>query len=60
MGTDIRFCIADTGKGFDMNDAQMGVGLQSMRERLAQIGATFQVHSEPGHGTQITSTLRRA
>jgi signal transduction histidine kinase len=60
VDSDVLFSIVDTGKGFDMDHAPLGVGLQSMRERLAQIGATFQVQSEPGHGTQITSTLKRA
>lgn len=59
VNSDVLFCIVDTGKGFDMDHAPLGVGLQSMRERLGQIGATFQVQSQPGHGTQITSTLRR-
>jgi signal transduction histidine kinase len=60
VDSDILFCIADTGKGFDSNLLKMGVGLDSMRERLAQIGASFHVQSEIGSGTQITSTLRRA
>jgi signal transduction histidine kinase len=59
VDSDILFCIADTGKGFDANLIKMGVGLDSMRERLAQIGASFRVQSEIGSGTQITSTLRR-
>ena len=59
VDSDILLCIADRGKGFDTNLARMGVGLQSMRERLAQIGATFLVQSETGRGTQITAKLRR-
>jgi signal transduction histidine kinase len=58
--SDILFCIADTGQGFDTNHQQMGVGLLSMQERLSQIGASFLVRSEKGHGTQITAKLRRA
>ena len=60
VDSDILFCIADTGKGFDADLVKMGIGLDSMRERLAQIGASFRVQSEVGSGTQITSTLRRA
>jgi len=60
VDSDVLFCITDTGKGFDSKLIKMGVGLDSMRERLAQIGASFHVQSEIGSGTQITSTLRRA
>lgn len=57
--SDILLCIADTGEGFDINHQPMGVGLLSMQERLTQIGASFLVRSEQGHGTQITVKLRR-
>jgi NarL family two-component system sensor histidine kinase LiaS len=59
MDSDILLCITDTGRGFDTNHAQMGIGLHSMQERLTQIGASFLVQSEKGHGTQITAKLRR-
>lgn len=59
VDSDILFCIVDAGKGFDIQLVQGGVGLDSMRERLTQIGATFQVQSEVGRGTQITAKLRR-
>jgi signal transduction histidine kinase len=58
--SDILLCVSDTGQGFDMNHEQMGIGLHSMQERLTQIGASFLVRSEKGHGTQITSKLRRS
>lgn len=57
--SDILLCIADTGRGFDTNHEQMGIGLHSMQERLTQIGASFLVQSENGQGTQITAKLRR-
>ena len=56
----ILFCIVDNGKGLDMDDVQRGVGLNSMQERLTQIGATFHIMSEKGHGTQITAKLKRS
>jgi signal transduction histidine kinase len=56
----ILFCIVDNGQGLDMDGVQKGVGLNSMQERLAQIGATFYVQSEKGHGMQITAKLRRS
>lgn len=59
VDSEILLCVADNGKGLDMEHAQKGVGLDSMRERLTQIGATFHVESEKDGGTQITSKLRR-
>ena len=56
----ILFCIVDNGKGFDSERVQSGVGLQSMRERLSQIGATFHLMSRKDAGTQITAKLRRS
>lgn len=55
----VLFSISDNGKGFDAQ-GQSGVGLQSMRERLSQIGAVFHVQSEKGRGTQITAKLKRS
>ena len=47
----------DDGVGFDIVRAarqQRSVGLLSMRERAALIGATFDVRSAPGQGTTVT------
>ena len=60
VDSEILLCIADNGKGFDMERLQKGIGLRSMQERLAQIGATFKVMSEKDRGTQITARLRRS
>ena len=60
VDSEILLCVADNGKGLDVEHVQKGVGLDSMRERLAQIGATFHVLSEKDGGTQITAKLRRA
>jgi len=60
VDSQVLFCIADNGKGFDFEHVQGGVGLQSMRERLVQIGATFHVLSGKSIGTQITAKLERS
>lgn len=50
----IVLTIADNGHGFDrMAVSSQGVGLQSMQERLEEIGGTFQLQSEIGRGTWI-------
>ena len=58
--SEVLLCMADNGEGFDAEQVQKGIGLDSIRERLAQIGASFHMRSEKGGGTQITSRLRRA
>jgi signal transduction histidine kinase len=45
--------IQDNGRGFILDTPSGGLGLGTMQERAAAIGATIQVMSEIGHGTQI-------
>lgn len=56
----LRVTIRDNGSGFDPATAvrPTSLGLLSMRERAAAIGATFTVVSRPGGGTAIV--LERA
>ncbi|MFN8445445.1 MAG: histidine kinase [Caldilineaceae bacterium] len=50
--------IADNGKGFDPNGQFPGhLGLQSMRERVANLGGTLQIASQLGQGTTVTVDL---
>ena len=46
---------ADNGKGFDEISVEgtAGVGLSSMRKRAQAIGASFTLHTNPGHGTNV-------
>jgi signal transduction histidine kinase len=47
--------VNDNGRGFDPASVPPGhLGLQTMRERAAAIGATFHLASAPGNGTTIT------
>ena len=48
-----EFCIEDDGIGFDPNQKQGGVGLNSMRERAEALGGSFKVESNLGTGTSI-------
>jgi NarL family two-component system sensor histidine kinase LiaS len=45
--------ITDNGRGFDLTTLRKGVGLDSMRERVAAMGGRLDVRSEPGAGTTI-------
>ena len=51
--------VADDGQGFDIQVPRSGrhVGLWSMRERVDQLGGRFEVHSEPGQGTTVTTVV---
>lgn len=57
----LRVVIADDGRGFvpgsQGNGKARPLGLTSMRERVEALGGTFQVHSQPGSGTQVTATI---
>ncbi len=52
---DLRLEIKDDGKGFDLASAAQtaGLGLDSMRERAAQLGGSLTIISKPGQGTRI-------
>ena len=62
-GGALRLSLTDDGQGFDERavqlDPERGIGLRNMRERLEAIGAQLQIHSAPGHGTQIEAVLAR-
>lgn len=52
----LTLVLEDNGRGFDPAQARgAGVGLQSMQERLAELGGTMQIQSAAGDGTQIVA-----
>ena len=53
----VRATITDDGKGFDTHGLSSGFGLIGMRERLALLGGTLTVESEPGKGTTVHAAL---
>lgn len=55
--TSTRLCIRDDGIGFDPNQVRPeSFGLHIMQERAAAIGATVQIDSTIGEGTNISAT----
>ena len=61
----IRLVVQDQGRGFDVGHGPQailshpgrgGFGLFSIRERLAHLGGSLDVQSEPGSGTTVTLT----
>lgn len=61
---EVRLVIRDDGVGFnDEQQAQKGIGLISMRERVNGVGGKIEIKSMPGRGTYIVASipiLRRA
>lgn len=53
----VRLLVADDGVGFTPAGELRGFGLQGMRKRAADISATLQILSTPGHGTRVEITV---
>ncbi|MBM7648260.1 PAS domain S-box-containing protein [Bacillus ectoiniformans] len=47
----------DDGKGFILEQAKGGLGLQHMRERIGQLNGSLYIESEPGDGARITAKI---
>jgi signal transduction histidine kinase len=50
--------ISDDGKGIRETPPSKGMGLQIMRYRARMIGATLEIKSAAGKGTEISLTMR--
>jgi signal transduction histidine kinase len=53
----LQFIISDDGAGFDTAKARHGSGLQGIADRLAALGGTLDIHSQPGHGTTLNCRI---
>jgi len=49
--------VRDRGKGFQSHAARSGIGLHSIRERMALVGGTASISSQPGRGTTIRASV---
>ena len=49
----IKLLVQDNGKGFVVDEVTRSLGMSTMSERAANIGAAFELSSEPGKGTRI-------
>jgi len=54
---ELRFEVADDGRGFDPSTTSYGTGLQGMADRLAALGGELIVTSTPGDGTAVAGRL---
>ena len=54
----IEMCVHDLGDGFDPKATEChGLGLTSMKERLAAVRGQLIIRSEPQHGTMICARV---
>lgn len=63
-GPTLELTVSDNGVGFDPENVRHGeagsrprFGLSTMRERAEAVGAEFNLHSQPGAGTQVKVRL---
>jgi len=54
---ELRFEVHDDGRGFDPAETGYGTGLQGMADRLAAVGGSLSVDSDPGHGTTVVGSV---
>ncbi len=50
----LHVTVADDGVGFFLMSATYGFGLTGIRERVAALGGTYTIESNPGHGTRVS------
>ena len=53
----LRFSVVDDGPGFDIDQSDMGSGIENMADRLDSIGGTLKVTSSVGRATEISGTI---
>jgi signal transduction histidine kinase/ligand-binding sensor domain-containing protein len=57
----LKLRVVDDGQGFEQTEAFSEIGghfgLLGMRERAERLGGELQLHSEPGHGTEVEVTV---
>lgn len=49
----VMLTVRDNGVGFDTGQAQRGLGLANMQERVMSVGGRLAVESQPGAGTTV-------
>ena len=50
----IRIAVRDNGQGFDLESRRDGLGINSIRKRMGQLGGTVEFETASGSGTTVT------
>jgi signal transduction histidine kinase len=53
----LEFSVKDDGVGFDQTESAVGTGVQSMKDRIASLGGSLSLESQPGKGTTVSGRL---
>ncbi len=54
---ELAFTISDDGVGFDLDDVEMGAGLDNMSDRIDAIGGVVTIDSSVGNGTTVRGSV---
>jgi signal transduction histidine kinase len=54
---ELTFEVSDDGRGFDAATTPLGSGMQNMTDRLAALGGSIEVQSNPGTGTTVRGRI---
>jgi signal transduction histidine kinase len=54
---DLVFSVVDDGRGFDRGTTTLGTGMRNMADRLAAVGGSLEVSSQPGGGTTVSGRI---
>jgi signal transduction histidine kinase len=54
---ELRFEVADDGRGFDTASTHQGTGLQGIADRLDALGGRFEIRTAPGEGTTLVGLV---
>jgi two-component system, NarL family, sensor histidine kinase DevS len=53
----LEVLVADDGRGFEADQEHSGFGLVGMRERVALLGGSLEIESQPGLGTRVVAAI---
>ncbi|OJX31707.1 MAG: hypothetical protein BGO86_07410 [Chryseobacterium sp. 36-9] len=53
----VQITVADDGKGFDIDETELGNGIRNMEKRASELNSTLSINSETGKGTIITLVI---
>jgi signal transduction histidine kinase len=57
QGDELRFEVADDGRGFEPSSTSYGTGLMGIADRLSVLGGAVEIVSSPGSGTSVRGHL---
>ncbi|SMP97038.1 Signal transduction histidine kinase [Epilithonimonas pallida] len=53
----VQITVTDDGKGFDIDETELGNGIRNMEKRASELNSTLSINSETGKGTMITLVI---